>query len=109
MKVNRILIGVVAALVVLAAGVTTGTFITQALGSDESQLPAGQPIIVSQPQSQATVVPQQSQDSQATPLPPQGPWGPGRRMLNPYYAQQGEWQFGRMSLAPGANSGVNPN
>ena len=31
MKVSRILIGLVTALVVLAGGVTTGTFITQAL------------------------------------------------------------------------------
>ena len=109
MKVSRILIGLVTALVVLAGGVTTGTFITQALGSDESGLPAGQPIIVPQQELQATVVPPQSLGSQATPLPPQEPWGPGRRMMNPYYVPQGEWQCGRMSLAPGANSGVNPN
>jgi len=124
MKFVKIILGLVAAGVLLAGGFMAGTFITQTRKvTSFAPLPAQptfipqqqiQPTVVPQQQFQPTAVPQQPQVAlapQTTPLaiPPQGQWGRGWWMMDSNYVPQGDWERGWMTLAPGASAGVNPN
>jgi len=111
MKVIKIILGLVAAGVLLVGGFAAGTFITQ---TRTTNIPAQQfvqptfipqqqiqPTAVPQQQFQSTIVPQQSQVTptpQTTPpvIPSQGQWGRGGWMMNP----QGEWEHGWMMMDP---------
>ncbi len=106
MKIAKILLGFVAAVVLLGGGYMAGRFITQ---THTGNLPAQQfiqPTFIPQQQIQPTLVPQQQfqptvvpQQLQATPfppttppaVPPQGQWGRGWWMADPNYVTQGAW------------------
>jgi hypothetical protein len=125
MKFVKIILGLVAAGVLLVGGFMAGTFITQ---TRTANIPAQQfvqptfipqqqiqPTIVPQQQFQPTIVPQQPQGTpvpQTTPLaiPPQGQWGRGGWMMDPNYVPQGEWEHGWMmqpNYAPQGQQGWN--
>jgi hypothetical protein len=107
MKFVKIILGLVAAGVLLVGGFMAGTFITQTRIADTPAQQFAQPTFIPQQQSQPTVIPQQQflptvvpQQSQVTPdpqttplaIPSQGQWGRGWWMMNP----QGEWEHGWM-------------
>jgi len=107
MKFVKIILGLVAAGVLLAGGFMAGTFITQTRTADIPAQQFVQPMFIPQQQIQPTIVPQQQfqptivpQQPQATPapqstplaIPPQGQWGRGGWMMDP----QGEWEHGWM-------------
>lgn len=109
MKVVKIILGLVAAFVLLAGGFTAGTFITQTRAVTSFVPQPAQPSFIPQQQIQPTAVPQQQfpptivpQQFQGTPvpqttppvIPPQGQWGRGWWMMDPNYVPQGDWERG---------------
>jgi hypothetical protein len=107
MKFVKIILGLVAAGVLLVGGFMAGTFITQTRTVNVPPQQFAQPTFVWQQQIQPTAVPQQQfqptmvpQQPQATSapqsappvIPPQGQWGQGGWMMDP----QGEWEHGWM-------------
>lgn len=107
MKFVKIILGLVAAGVLLAGGFMAGTFITQTRTADIPAQQFVQPMFIPQQQIQPKIVPQQQfqptivpQQPQATPapqsaplvIPSQGQWDRGWWMMNP----EGEWEHGWM-------------
>lgn len=107
MKFVKIILGLVAAGVLLVGGFMAGTFITQTRTVNVPAQQFAQPTFVWQQQIQPTAVPQQQfqptivpQQPQATSvpqsappvIPSQGQWGQGGWMMNPL----GEWEHGWM-------------
>lgn len=120
MKVIKIILGLVAAGVLLVGGFVAGTVITQTRTTNIPVQQFAQPTVVPQQQFQPTVAPLQIQKTlipQTTPLsiPPQGQWGRGGWMtLAPYASAgvgpQGEWEHGWMmqpNYAPQGQQGWN--
>jgi hypothetical protein len=107
MKFVKIILGLVAAGVLLAGGFMAGTFITQTRTADIPAQQFVQPMFIPQQQIQPKIVPQQQfqptivpQQPQATPAPQSAP------LVIP---SQGQWDRGWwMTLAPDASAGVNP-
>lgn len=111
MNTIKTLLGLVAAVTLLAGGFIAGMFITRARAASAPVQPFTQPTVISQPlvqptadpqgQIQAAAAPQQilaTPYPQTTPLaiPPQGQWGRGWWMMDPNYVPQGDWERGWM-------------
>jgi len=111
MKVVKIILGVFAAVILLAGGFIAGTFITQTRAANTPSQQFAQPTFVPQQQIQPSAIPQQQiqptvvpQQPRATPvpqatspvIPPQGQWGPGWWMMDPNYVPQGDREQGWM-------------
>jgi len=120
MKFAKIILGLVAAVTLLAGGFTAGSFITQTRAASVPVQQFVQPTFVPQQQFQPTAIPQAQTPSTTVPqttspvIPTQNQWRPGMWMMD----SQGEWEQGWMTLAPGAHlpwravpgsAGVNPD
>ena len=109
MKFAKIILGLVAAVTLLAGGFTAGAFITQTRAASGAVQPFAQPTFI--PQNQTTAVPQEQTPPTTVPqttslvIPSQDQWSIGTRMMN----LETEWEHGWMTLALGASAGVNPN
>ena len=96
MKVVKIILGLVAAVTLLAGGFTAGLFITQTRAASVPVQPFAQPTFVPQQQFQSTAIPQAQTPSTTNPqttsplIPPEEQWKPGMWMMGP----QGEWEHG---------------
>ncbi|MBE7435615.1 MAG: hypothetical protein HS100_16990 [Anaerolineales bacterium] len=105
MKFVKIILGLVAAGVLLVGGFVAGTFITQTRNANIPAQQFFQPTFIPQQQFQPTIVPQQPQvtpvpQTTSPVIPSQGQWGRGGWMMNP----QGEWEHGWM-MNPQGQSG----
>ncbi len=97
MKVVKFILGLVAALGLIAGGFMAGSFITQTRVASAPVQQFSQPTFIPRQQIQPTVVPQQPQgipvpQTTSPAIPPQGQWRPGMWETNP----QGEWEHGWM-------------
>lgn len=94
MKVVKIILGLVAAVTLLAGGFTAGLFITQTRAASVPVQPFAQPTSISQQQFQPTAIPQAQTPLTTVPqtttqvIPPQDQWRPGMWMMN----SQAEWE-----------------
>jgi len=105
MKFVKIILGLLAAVTLLAGGFMAGTFITQTRAASFPAQQFAQPTFIPQQQYQPTIVPQAQiqstvfpQQPQVTPIPqttlpavpPQGQGGPGWWTMDPNYNPQGQ-------------------